>query len=109
MKYHLCFVSFSNTPIPLFFVPTRCVVGVTVQSCHDFFCATTVVWERSSGLTSVFSAHSCFNCSLQRCGVSTQVLSCLQSSFSHSLRPCMLHGSSHLEVWFLQPRCYMHI
>ena len=33
----LCFVSFSNTPVPLFFVPTRCVAGVTVQSCRDLF------------------------------------------------------------------------
>ena len=34
---------------------------MTAQSCHDFFCATTVVWERSLGSTSVFQpilAHS---------------------------------------------------
>ena len=91
MNYHLCLASFSNTPVPLFFVPTRCVAGATVQSCRVFFCATTAVWQRSLGFTSVFSAHSCFNCSLQRFGVSAQVLSCFQSFLvSLSLRPIIV-------------------
>ena len=34
MKYHLCFVSFSNTPIPLFLVPTRCVLSQLLLRNH---------------------------------------------------------------------------
>ena len=50
MHFHLCF---TTSAIPCF-VPTRCVAGVTVQSCHVSFCATTAVWERSLGSTSCF-------------------------------------------------------
>ena len=36
------------------FVPTLCVPGATVQSCHVSFCASTAVWERSLQSTSCF-------------------------------------------------------
>ena len=36
---------------PLFSVPTRCVTGTTVQSCHVSFCVSTAAWERSFGST----------------------------------------------------------
>ena len=102
MKIHLCFCVLQQYSRPLFFVPTLCVSGTTVQSCHVSCCVSTAAWERSLGSTClllVAQAHSI--CSIQSCFV--------------SMRPCTLVAwlkplhPSHLEVWFCQPCHHTHI
>ena len=102
MKFHLCFVSFSNTPVPLFscrhfvflddgsvlsrfLLRWHCCVGAFIRIDFLFPCCCT--------------AHSL-------CPIQTRLVLTRPCIFVAWLKP--LHPS-HLEVWFFQPCHHTHI
>ena len=99
MKFHLCLVSFSNTPVPLFscrhfvFVERRsrfllrkhCRVGTFIRIDLLFLC--------------FCAAHSL-------CPIQTRLVLTRPCIFVAWLKP--LHPS-HLEVWFFQPCHHTHV
>ena len=102
MKFHLCFVSFSNTPVPSFSVPTLC-------SWSDGSVLSRFLLRKHCRVGTFIRIDFLFPCCCAAhffCPIQTRLMLTRPCIFVAWLKP--LHPS-HLEVWFFQPCHHTHI